>query len=373
MARRIPSRFNPAATPTDARAPLAQRLSRGFHEAQPGLGWESAYHSKGIKPMDKKLIAVAVTGALALPMSAQALEGSVSGHIGRTITFVDAENEAEEGPKWSHQGLGASGTRFRFTGSEDLENGVTVGVNLEYGAGGSQGDSPGLRHSALTFSGAFGSIAAGQTGPATNGTNDDLSASGLAVGMACDNAARGNKSCPDFTASRRGVVKYTTPAIGALGVSGSLARDFADAQVSASGELGGGSYALRASFANFGEDADGDEKAYKDGDIFSAAAAFKIGGVSASTLWGSMRPDQDGKDVDGFGVKLGYDLGDTGIGLVFRQTDKEEDGTEPTTWGIGVQHNMMGVDLLAGYYSYDPDMPNTDETNTFTVGSRIKF
>ena len=322
--------------------------------------------------MDKKLIAVAAASALALPMAAHALEGSVSGHIGRMITHVDGQNEAENGPKWDHKGLGASGTRFRFTGSEDLENGVTVGVNLEYGAGdGTQSGNPGIRHSALTFSGAFGSIAGGQTGPATNGTNDDLSASGLAVGMACDNAAAGNKNCPDFTASRRGVVKYTTPAIGALGVSGSFAKDFADAQVTASGELGGGSYALRASFANFGDDTD--VTTDTAGDVFSAAAAFKVGGISASTLWGSVRPDMDGNDSDGFGVKLGYDFGDSGIGLVFRQTEMDSNNAEPTTWGIGVQHNMMGVDLLAGYYSYDPDEDGMDETNTFAVGSRIKF
>ncbi len=357
--------------------------------------------------MDKKLIAVAVASALALPMSAQALEGSVSGHIGRTITFVDGENEAKEGPKWSHQGLGASGTRFRFTGSEDLENGVTVGVNLEYGAGGSQGDSPGLRHSALTFSGAFGSIAAGQTGPATNGTNDDLSASGLAVGMACDNAASTNKSCPDFTASRRGVVKYTTPAIGAAGFSASAGPDFWDAQISSSGELGAGSYALRASFATDSEHSpnggrsktvhgvtskgadpsvvDKDnvltnvthktETDYNDAkETYSVAVAFKVGGASVNTLWGSTDyDDANKKDMDGYGVKLGYDFGDTGIGLVFRQTDMDGTDQDPTTWGIGVQHNMMGVDLLAGYYSYDPDMPDKDETNTFTVGSRIKF
>ena len=319
--------------------------------------------------MSRKLIVAAAASVLALPMAAQAVESSVSGHIGRTIQHVDGPGEETSGPKWDHQGLGASGTRFRITGSEELENGVTVGVNLEYAAGGGQGDNPGLRHSNLTFAGAFGSIAAGQTGPTTGGTNDDLSATGLAVDMACSNAAK--SSCPDFTAGRRGVVKYSTPAIGAVGISSSFARDFWDGQLTTGGELGGGSYALRASYA-----VDGDDSVKAPAKkTYSVAAAIKVGGTSVSTLWGSIDHDNaadEMTDLDGFGVKLAYDFGDSGIGLLLRQTDMD-DGTEPSTWGIGVQHSMLGaVDIFAGYYVHDAD-DGADETKTFSVGTRINF
>ena len=328
--------------------------------------------------MNRKLLTVAVAGALALPMAAQAVESSVSGHIGRTIQHVDGPGEATMGPKWSHQGLGASGTRFRITGSEELENGMTVGINLEYSAGGAQGGNPGLRHSNLTFGGAFGSIAAGQTGPATNGTNDDLSASGLAVDMACSNAKA--SSCPDFTAGRRGVIKYSTPSIGAVGFSGSFAPDFWDGQLSTGGELGGSSYALKASYAVDGDDSDGASVNSMGKKTYSVAAAIKVGGASVSTLWGSIDQDDGAMDAggmpmtdsDGFGVKLAYDFGDSGVGLLFRRTDMDS-GAEPSTWGIGVQHNMLGaVEVFAGYYVYDPDTA-ADETMTFSVGSRIKF
>jgi len=395
--------------------------------------------------MDRKLIAVAVAGALALPMAAQlqademkvephshsatyghehAMEDgsmspphaheheshphselhghdfSVSGHIARIIQHVDGDGEAMDGPKWSHKDAGVSGSRFRITGNKDLENGVTVGVNLEYAAG-AGGKSPTVRHSALNFSGGFGSIAFGHTGPTTNSTNDDLSASNLAVDMACSDAAKGDTGrkdsdkkaivrsksvCTDFTAGRRGVVKYTTPAIGALGVSGSVAKDFADAQVTASGELGGGSYALRVSFANSGDKADGldNERELREGgayagDTLSAAAAFKVGGVSVSTLWGTVNPDgkdSDGseyKDIDGFGAKLGYDFGNSGVGVVYRQLEIEDSKSEPSTWGLGVQHNMGAVEFWAGYYVTDHDMDKFDDTSTFNVGSRIKF
>ena len=374
--------------------------------------------------MNRKLLTVAVAGALALPMTAQGqaanvkphshpatyeheheMEGKVgvmmmaplhphehdahpheelhshsytlSGHIGRIISHVDGPGEAASGPKWSHGDLGASGSRFRMTGSEELENGVTVGVNLEYGAG-DGGDSPSVRHSNLTFDGAFGSIAAGHTAPSTNGSNDDLSQSGLAVDMACSNANM--KSCPDFTAGRRGVIKYSTPAIGAIGISGSFAPDFWDGQLTTGGDLGGSSYALRASFAVDGDNSDGASDNNMGKETYSVAAAIKVGGTSVSTLWGSIDQgdgamDADGMpmdDSDGFGVKLAYDFGDSGIGVLFRQTDIDGGG-EPTTWGIGVQHNMLGaVEVFAGYYVYDPDTM-ADETKTFSVGSRIKF
>ena len=394
--------------------------------------------------MDKKLIAVAAASALALPMAAQlqademkvephshsatyghehAMEDgsmsplhaheheshphselhghdfSVSGHIARIIQHVDGDGQEGKGPKWKHADAGASPSRFRITGNKDLENGVTVGVNLEYGVG---GGSPTLRHSALNFSGAFGKIDFGHTAPATNGTNDDLSTSSLAVDIACSDAVKGADTmtgtggkparrsgavCTDFTAGRRGVVKYTTPAIGALGVSGSVAKDFADAQVTASGELGGGSYALRVSFANAGDNADGIDTATNGnnpgrtlrqgavhpGDTFSAAAAFKVGGASVNTLWGSVNPDE-GEDIDGFGVKLGYDFGNSGVGVVYRQLEIEDDNSEPSTWGLGMMHNMGAVEFWAGYYVTDHDLGTAaDDTSTFNVGSRIKF
>ena len=43
----------------------------------------------GIEPMERKLIAVAVSSALALPMAAQAVEFSAYGHVTRAIISVD--------------------------------------------------------------------------------------------------------------------------------------------------------------------------------------------------------------------------------------------------------------------------------------------
>ena len=70
--------------------------------------------------MDKKLVAVAVASALAMPMAAQAVKYSASGQVNRAIMFVDDGVQSDT----MHVDGDASGTRFRFTGSEDI--GITV-------------------------------------------------------------------------------------------------------------------------------------------------------------------------------------------------------------------------------------------------------
>ena len=315
--------------------------------------------------MNSKLLAVVASGALALPLTAQAVEFSVSGQLGRMIDFVEGPGEPASGPNWMHSDLDASGSRFRFTGSGEAADGLTAGVNLEYAVG----TSPTLRHSNLNFSGDFGSLAVGHTATATNGTNHDLSKSGLALDLACSNAAV--SSCTGWTAGRMGTVTYTTPAVGAATFTGALARDFWDAKITATGAMGGGSYAVSASYAESGSDTS--DAKNRDNATYSVAAAFKVAaGASMAAQWGT-RDNDSGADKDGFVVKLGYDWGNTGVGALFQRADNG-DGTEPSTWGLGVQHNLpdAGVDFFAGYYSHNPDTA-ADDTTTFSIGSKIVF
>ena len=148
-----------------------------------------------------------------------------------------------------------------------------------------------------------------------------------------------------------------------------MARDFWDGKVTTQGGMGGTSYALSISMSDSGADADGSQNNTKQ----SIAGAFKVAaGVSFAAQWG--RQDNDmGADTDGYGVKLGYDAGSTGIGVLYRRSDNG-DGTEPATWGIGIQHAIAeaGLSVLVGYYRYDPD-DGMDETGTFTIGSRLTF
>lgn len=418
--------------------------------------------------MKMKAIAVFASAALVAPMAATALEANLSGHVARIVQHVSGPM-SPEGSSFQHNDAGVSGSRFRFTGSEELGNGLTAGVNVEYAA-----MAPSLRHAALSIGGDFGSLNMGHTAPATNGTNDDMSASSLAVDMACSDAVKGDDFCTDFTAGREGVIRYNTPSVGAMSGAFALGAGMWDGQLKLAGDTAGGvSYAFRVSYSDFASKHKGsmdtavadalkdfraartaeyersllgipsrlpddataaqikaieDEVAARkkalpdtpapsrnnytgDGyqavskpdlaaslkergsywlndvhakadrrymvgpayghDIISVAAAAKVQSFSVSTLWGKRSHDKPGKaDVSGYGIKFGYDFGNSGVGLVYRSTDVG--ATEPKTWGFGVQHNMGAAEFFSGYYIADAD-DGTDNNKTFNIGTRVKF
>ncbi|MDX1489510.1 MAG: porin, partial [Acidiferrobacterales bacterium] len=78
--------------------------------------------------MNKKLLAVAVSSALAVPMAAQAVKYKLSGQINRAVVFIDDDVASDV----HHNDNISSGTRWRMTGSEDIGNGMKVGFNWEW-------------------------------------------------------------------------------------------------------------------------------------------------------------------------------------------------------------------------------------------------
>jgi predicted porin len=70
---------------------------------------------------------LAATTLILLPGAAQSVEVSISGQVNRLIMNVD--NGAESG--LVHADNSASGTRWRFLGSGDLDNGMTTGLVYE--------------------------------------------------------------------------------------------------------------------------------------------------------------------------------------------------------------------------------------------------
>ena len=216
--------------------------------------------------MNRKLLTVAVAGALALPMAAQAVEISASGHIHRALVFSGMGGAADV----KHSDGGSSGSRFRFKGSEELDNGIAVGATLEFAALGSAdasdapNDSPAtvptIRHASVELSsGGFGKLAVGQTAPATHlisyANLDNLAwLSGAEAG--CDFCpASGMKSTvfTTFGPGRMQVVRYETPSLGPVTLSFSAdGNDFWDAALRTSGEAGSIAYSFHAGFTNYG-------------------------------------------------------------------------------------------------------------------------
>ena len=218
--------------------------------------------------MERKLIAIAVSTALGLPMAAHAVEGSVSGHVNAAIVKVD------DGDATLGSGNGSE-TRFRFTGSEELDNGLTAGVTLELGAGGATGyahthkhdaakdsghDKPStsgtrIRHANVSLSSAGGKLTIGQQGTATSGSSfADVGSTWIAGATNwCSYGIGGGPACTTNDASRRQVVRYDSPAIGPLGIAVSGGNgDFWDAGATISGSAGDASYNVRVGFNGTG-------------------------------------------------------------------------------------------------------------------------
>ncbi len=355
--------------------------------------------------MDKKLVAAAVASALAMPMAAQAVKYSASGQVNRAIMFADDGQNSDT----MHVDGDASGTRFRFTGSEDIGNGLTAGFRLEIEAQSNdsgkvtmknESDAGGglaERHWDLYFSGDFGTLTLGQGSDATDGVAfADLNNAWIAVENATDFGAKiafrtgtggtfatgdadnptvsADDITPSYDGGRRDRVRYDTPAIGPLSAAISHAtNDRVDAMVKVAGSAAGGAYDVRAGYANV------------DDGVFTVSGAFKFAqGSSLAAAWGQQSRDLAGApDGEYYYIKLGHDWGNNSVAVDYKSSEDAVTCTASTSgycggssWGIGAVHTMPkpGIDLYAGYRFFElDDVSNAEDISVFFVGSRIKF
>ena len=127
--------------------------------------------------MNKKLLAIAISGALTVPMAAQAVDFKVGGHVNRAILFTDDGIASDV----RHVDNTNSSSRINLKGSEALGvGGMKVGFYVEFEHSGNRSFSHtmkgpdtanavvGLRHSAIWFSGKWGKLWAGHTNNAYN-------------------------------------------------------------------------------------------------------------------------------------------------------------------------------------------------------------
>lgn len=334
--------------------------------------------------MNRKLFAFIASGVLALPMAAQAADVSVSGHINRAVMFGD---DVLGNDDVKHKDGGASPSRFRFTGSEELDGGMTAGVNLEYGI------TPNLRQANVHFSGAFGKLTLGQASQATDGiaySNYDNSVWAAGIEVGCDFCT----GLPTYGGGRSEIVRYDTPSLGPATVAVSAdGENFFDAALRVDADAGAGKYQLKAGYGS----TDDAQKNF----AMSGAVGF-ANGAHLNAAWGQTDPDAAGAEkLSYWHVGLGYNFGNSSIAATY--TDHEaglgfnKDGDPASesvmvqgltggtkSWGIGVGHTMGSVELYAGYKHLNLEqdatngMTGTDRKDLsdhgfFVVGSRVKF
>ena len=310
--------------------------------------------------MERKLIAVAVATAMGLPMAADAVEGSASGHVNAAIVKVD------DGDATLGSGNGSE-TRFRFTGSEELDSGMTAGVTLELGAGGATGyggDTNGtrIRHANVSLSSAGGKLTIGQQGRPSGGANyADVGSTWIAGATNwCSYGISSGAACTTNDASRGQVIRYDTPAIGALSIAASAGNDdFWDAAATISGSAGDAGYNLRLGYR-------GDS----GNQAMIASGAVTVGTIGVALAWTDGDED-DGRNNESMFAKLDHTYGDGSVAVYYRRG--EADGDEGSLWGVAVAHGLGGgVTAYAGYRDVDND-GDADDTDGFLAGVRVTF
>ena len=364
--------------------------------------------------MNRKILATAVAGAIA-PMAAQALDVSVSGHVNRAIRFADNGVNSDV----QHIDGSASKSRFRLTAEGEVMPGITAGAHLEQGMAANSGGGldieqadtgPGgfdFRHSLIYLSGDFGKITLGNAPAAGNGVmwtshngawagteySPDTN-SGLGVMMTNGDPATymadlakpmyelNSKTCevelvtavekqysvfsffPSVNIGRKSTLRYDTPSIGPISVSGSIQKDGAtDHAWSFGASLGHDVGAVNVI---------GGMILMEDVLGFAGGLAF-ANGTSVNAAWGS--DDSAGQDYEDMYVNVAHTWGDMSVAIDYRTTDNDMD-MEGRAIGLGANYSLgSGVDVYAGFNTYSFDAPGMDleDINALYVGSRVRF
>ena len=363
--------------------------------------------------MNKKLLTVAVSSALAAPMAAHAVKYKLSGQVNRVMVY---QSDGENGDIQFLDNL-ASGTRWRMNGSEDIGGGMKVGFNWEWqvssqaspgsaigtnATNGATGQS--MRKAEIWFSGNWGKVSLGQGDGAGNGSTEiDLSDTWNVAYVAMDSyggavawrtgggnyitsgggttatAAAGltyGQTYQYYDAfSRYDRIRYDSPALGPVTVSVSGgARDLYEGAVRWSQGLGGGQISA-ALF--YGTHSASNIKARFGG---SVAYLFSFG-TNLMFSYAQNQSDLAGvNDAQTYYLKVGHKWGNNAVSLGYGFSDDAVNNYENSGFNIGFNHNIpkAKVDLYAGAQwttldSQPSGQAGVDDIYTIAVGTKLQF
>jgi predicted porin len=352
--------------------------------------------------MNKKLLTIAIAGAMAAPMTAHAVKWKMSGQVNRAVSIMD------DGVRSDIRSTdnGASNTRFRMKGSEDLGNGMSVGAYWEIGIDsspsskafpnkGTDSDKPfGIRQANVWFSGNWGKLTLGHTSEASDGTSgSDLSGTNLTHSGAgsTDNSAdisfwnktTGVGIMQDMTytkydGGRRDVIRYDSPKLGPVGIAANVGNDQSwSAAAKVNTALGGGQLSAAIGYS---EDT-GPATGAKDTDnkwTMSASYLFSQG----TNISGHYADSEDGtgRDSQSFSVSLGHKWGPHAVEATYSEgNDIFADNYDRTGYAIEYVHSLKKANtkLYAGFLHAELDGPSGggsyEDIDVFTVGAVVKF
>lgn len=336
--------------------------------------------------MHKKALTVAIAGALAAPMAAQAVDFTISGHVNRALVIVDSDDKDSSSAEVVNNG--SSSTRIRWTGSSEMENGTSVGIQVEYQETGD--GSLGLRHANIKYGGEFGKVTIGQGSEAGDG-------SAYKGGVGTFGIGHGQEKGSAFTlgayfgsldaGTRTNMIRYDTPAIGPVGAAVSVGNnDRVSAAATLSTEFSGSSFNAMAAMLR--EDSKMQGEAQETVGVsfgVSMASGLGISGAWAKGDNHGSTATMMGTDPSYFQSSVAYSFGDTTVAASwYSSEDFKNKGSEGTAIGLGVNHNLpkVAAQVYAAVQNYSAEdgmvmdamgMPlDTDET-VLVVGTRVRF
>jgi predicted porin len=355
--------------------------------------------------VNKKVLAVAVSSALAAPMAAHAVKYKLSGQINRAAVY------ANDGDRSDIQFVDnvSSGTRWRLTGSEDIGSGNKVGFNWEWqnsqnpsGApigSADFGEAETMRKAEVWFSGGWGKVSLGQGDGAGNGATEvDLSdtwnvtyygRTSFGGAVAWKTGAGGTitsggttlthgTTFSEFDAfSRYDRIRYDTPALGPVTISLSAGQaDRYEGAVRWGQGLGGGQISAAAFYGT--SNVAGVDQRY--GGSVSYLFSF---GLNLTVAGAQNEPNKVGSvgvtDASTWYAKIGYKFGNNAVSASYGESKDVVVGFKDKGFQIGFNHNIpkAKVDLYAGLQGNALDTPagtpGVDDIYTFAVGTKLKF
>ncbi len=333
---------------------------------------------------------LATSALILLPSAAQAVEVSMSGQVNRVIMNID--NGVDSGVV--HADNSVSGTRWRFKGDGELDNGMTTGLVYETqlqsnpsdaitaedldhfddnGGNLGGGNYFSTRLSYVWLKGNFGKVAMGQNSGAADGSAE-VDDSGTTViqysGSSADLLGAMVYGNTDVT------VGETRTNFDGLSRYDNLRYDAGIQNFTLAASLGNGEkYGLSARYVI-------DNFKFMIGTWDENDANTGLAGSSMSASWvadngfnltGAYGSDDREGDPENFYFKVGYIMGDHAFGIDWGETTDLAPG-DASSYSIAWVGSMMkGVEFYASYRVESLDAAGADDIEALAGGARIKF
>jgi outer membrane protein OmpU len=314
--------------------------------------------------------ALAALGAVAVasPASAQ-FEAKINGYMEQYFGYTDSANAAVSNADQFGQN---SDAEFYVSGKQTLDNGLTVGFQIEV-----EGEVAGIDEQYAYIEGSFGKIVMGAENPAgylmhlaakSNGVGvEENDATNVWIpGSAGGAAARTNMH--SGAVDDRNTITYMSPKVNGIQVGASFTPTITTDTLVPRDATGGdgvrdNAWSLGASYSGSftGDvavklsagytDGGNDDAAAGDLTVFTAGIQVGFGGFTVSGAYGSENDDAAGEDYNNFAASIGYSAGPMGVSVLYLTSKDDQQNDKQDTLELGASYAMgPGVKAQASLY-----------------------